>query len=155
MTDIWTFLNSYFPEESATYKSLQAVLSTLEEGNHLLSLDDLTIPAIQPLKPIFDYADPYTMGVAPSHQVVNELAELASKMEALRNIVSGTSRMTINAWRKLAKLQYNVNLMEFFTQDFTRIYLQSINNVHCDNPLERQRKCSLLMTVLADRAEMA
>lgn len=153
MSDLWALLHSHHPDDFATYTSLQAVASSLEEGNYIVSLDDITIPAIQPLREVFNFKDPY-MGVVPIRQDlidVMQLSDLALKMEVLHDIVSATSRMTVNAWRKLEGLQYNVNLMEFLMQDFTRVYLQSINNTHCDDPLERRRKCSLLMDVLADR----
>ena len=146
MSDLWTLLNSNFPNEVAIYRSLQAALSSLEDGKLTFPKKEITIPAIQPLKALFSSTDQYT-----DQNRVMELTELVSKMDALHGIVSNTSQMTFNAWWKLEKLQYNVNLMEFFTQDFTRIYLQSINSGHCDDPLERQRRCNLLMDVLIDR----
>lgn len=155
MSDLWALLDSHYPDETATYKSLQTTVTSLEDGDRVLPLDDLMIPAIQPLRSLFHFTDSHMMGAAPVRQdlvVVKDFIELATKMELLRDVVSGTSKMTVNAWKKLESLQYNANLMEFFTQDFTRVYLQSIN-VHSDDPLERRRRCGLLMTALVDRVE--
>ena len=126
-------------------------MSSLEGGEQLLALTDLMVPTIQPLKAIFCTNNSCEDAGLQVQDVVKELTELASKMDALHGIMSSTSQMTENAWAKLQKLQYDVNLMKFFTQDFTCIYLQTIDNEHCDDPLETQRKCNLLMGIIADR----
>ena len=61
--------------------------------------------------------DQCTDPVRQDHKDVMELIEKTSKMDALHIVVSNTSQMAANAWRRLYKLQYNVNLLEFFTQD--------------------------------------
>ena len=149
MSNFWTLLNSNFPNKIAIYTSLKAVLSSLEEGEISFPKKEITVPAIQPLKSLFSSTDQCTdQCIAPVRQDqkdVMELIEKTSKMDALHIIVSNTSQMAANAWRRLYKLHYNVNLLEFFTQDFICIYLQLIDSKRCDDPLERQGRCSSLI----------
>ena len=156
MADLWALLGTHYTEDMETYKSLLGVVSALEEGSPVLSPDDLVIPAIQPLRDLFHFTDPCAPGNSPPMRqdlvVVREFSDLASRMDWLRDIVSGTSRMTVNAWKKLQSLQYNFSLVEFFSQDFTRVYLQTMNVVS-DDPMERRRRCGLLMDALIDRVE--
>ncbi len=158
MADLWQLLRTQHPEDMATYESLHGILSSLEQGCTTLPLDDLVIPAIQPLREFFHFSDPSVPGPSPPLTMRQDLAavrdfsDLASKMDSLRDIVSGAARMTENAWHKLHHLQYNFNLVEFFSQDFTRVYLQSMNVVS-DDPMERRRRCALLMDALIDRVE--
>ena len=94
-------------------------------------------------------------GFSPNRQdcsIVGEFLNTTSGFGALRVIISNTAQFTVNAWKKLRDLKYNVTLMEFLMQDFTRIYLQSLN-VHNDDPLERRRRLGLLMDALVDRVE--
>ena len=156
MADLWQLLRSQYPDDMKTFKTLQDVVASLEEGHPVLSPDDLVIPAIQPLRDIFHFTDPVAPGHTPAVRqdlaVVREFSDVASKMDTLRDIVSGTAKLTTNAWKKLQHLQYNFNLVEFFSQDFTRVYLQSMNVV-ADDPMERKRRCALLMDALIDRVE--
>lgn len=155
MSEVWDLLNSHFPDETATYQTLQATIASIDRGDTAFSLDHLTIPPIQQLKSVFHFTEQNMVGfppIHPDHSIVGELTSLAAGHEALRLIVANTANFTFNAWKSLEELQYNVNLMEFLMQDFTRVYLQSIN-VHSDSPLERRRRFGLLMDALVDRVE--
>ena len=155
MSEVWDLLNSHFPEEMATYKGLQSTISAIDQGQMVLPHEHLTIPPIQHLKPVFNFTEQKMSGFSPNRQdcsIVGEFLNTTSGFGALRVIISNTAQFTVNAWKKLRDLKYNVTLMEFLMQDFTRIYLQSLN-VHNDDPLERRRRLGLLMDALVDRVE--
>lgn len=156
MSEVWSLLDSHFPEEAATYKTLQATIAAVDQGETVLTREHLTIPPIQQLKAVFHFTEQSMGGFAPpAHQdrsIVGEYMSLAAGLEALRVLVASTTQFTLNAWRTLQGLQYNANLMEFLMQDFTRVYLQAIS-VHSDSPLERRRRLGLLMDALIDRVE--
>ena len=155
MTEVWKLLNSQFPDEAATYKDLQGIFATLNTGEAVLSYDHLAIPPIQHLKAIFNFTEQNMIGFGsahPDHSVVGEYTNVTSGLASLRDIVAHTASFTVNAWKHLEGLQYNVNLMEFLMQDFTRVYLQAIN-VNSDSPMERRRRFGLLMDALMDRVE--
>ncbi len=155
MSDLWSLLENHFPREAATYKTLKETLASIDQGKAFLSTDHLVIPPIQHLKPIFHFNDQSMIGFAPvrhDHSVVGEYTDMTTALEFMHTIVSGSVQFTVNAWKQLEGLQYNVTLMEFLTQDYTRVYLQSIN-VHSDDPMERRRRFGLLMDALIDRVE--
>lgn len=155
MSEVWDILNTHFPNEAALYKTLQSTVAAIDQGETALSLEHLTIPPIQQLKSVFHFTEQNMVGFPPvhlDHSIVGEFTSLAAARECLRLIVANTATFTLNAWRSLENLQYNVNLMEFLMQDFTRVYLESIN-VHSDSPLERRRRFGLLMDALIDRVE--
>lgn len=155
MTEVWELLNSHFPEEAATYKDLQGIIATLDTGEAELAYEHLAIPPIQHLKAVFNFTEQSTVvfgSAHPDHSIVGEYTSVTSGLASLRDIEAHMVSFTVNAWRHLEGLQYNVNLMEFLMQDFTRVYLQAIN-VHSDSPLERRRRFGLLMDALVDRVE--
>lgn len=155
MTEVWDLLRQHYPDELATYKALQSTVTSIDQGQVVLPPDSLTIPPIQHLKPAFHFTEQNMAGFLPiqqDHSIVGEFTSTAAAMDALRGVVAGTASFVGNAWRRLEGLQYNVNLMEFLMQDFTRVYLQAIN-VQSDSPLERRRRFGLLMDALVDRIE--
>lgn len=155
MTEVWDLLKTHYPDELATYKTLQSTITAIDQGQSVLPPESLTIPPIQHLKSIFHFTEQNMPAFPPTHQdhsIVGEFMCTAMAMDTLRSIVKGTANFTVNAWRKLESLQYNVNLMEFLMQDFTRVYLQSIN-VQSDDPIERRRRFGMLMDALLDRIE--
>lgn len=155
MSEVWDLLGSHYPEEFATYKILQCTVTSIDQGETVLPVEQLTIPPIQHLKHVFHFTEQNMAGfvpVHPDHSIVGELMDTSKSLEALRTVVANTTSFTLNAWKSLQSLQYNAHLMEFFTQDFTRIYLQAIG-VQSDDPLERRRRFGLLMEALVDRVE--
>jgi hypothetical protein len=155
MSEVWGLLKSHYSAEAALYKTLQATIATIDKGDPALSLEHLTIPPIQQLKSVFHYTEQNLISFPPvpmEHSIIGDFTSLAAGHESLRLIIANTAAFTYNSWRILEGLQYNVNLIEFLTQDFTRVYLQSIN-VHSDSPLERRRRLGLLMDALIDRVE--
>lgn len=134
---------------------LQSTITAIDQGEAVLSQENLTIPPIQHLKAVFHFTEQNMVGFAPFHReysIMGEFLDMTMGMEVLRTIIANSVAFTVNAWRKLEGLQYNVNLMEFLTQDFTRVYLQAIN-VQSDDPLERRRRFGLLMDALIDRVQ--
>ena len=155
MSEVWELLGSHYPEELATYKTLQGVVASIDRGEEVLPHHQLIIPPIQHLRAVFHFSEQSMVGFAPvqqDHSIVGEYASVTTGLDALKQIVAHTASFTVNAWKTLERLQYNVKLMEFFTQDFTRVYLQAIN-VQSDDPLERRRRFGLLMDALIDRVE--
>lgn len=154
MTEVWELLSTHYSDELSTYKTLQSTVASIDRGEMVLPPEALTIPPIQQLKPVFHFSDHASfshLGQDPAG-IVGEFMTFAAAMESLRSIVAGTAGFTLNAWRCLEGLEYNVNLVEFLMQDFTRVYLQAIN-VQSDDPLERRRRFGLLMDALIDRVE--
>ena len=131
------------------------MIASIDKGEEVLAPEKLIIPPIQHLKPVFHFSEQNMVGFIPVHydySIVGEYTSIATGLHALRQIVAHTAGFTINAWRTLEGLQYNIKLMEFLMQDFTRAYLQSMN-VQSDDPLERRRRFGLLMDALIDRVE--
>ena len=155
MTEVWDLLKTHYAEELAAYRELQSSITAIDQGQGVLPPGTLTIPPIQHLKPVFHFTETNMVGFPPSQQdrsIVGEFTNIAMAMEQLRAIVAGTATFAVNAYKNLEGLEYNVNLMEFLTQDFTRVYLQAIG-VQSDDPLERRRRFGLLMEALVDRIE--
>ncbi len=155
MSDVWELLGSHYPDEVSTYKTLQGVVTSIDQGEEVIAPEKLVIPPIQHLKAVFHFSEQNMVGFVPVHQdysIVGEYTSITTGLNALRSIVAHTTSFTVNGWRTLEGLQYNVKLVEFLTQDFTRVYLQAIN-VQSEDPLERRRRFGLLVDALIDRVE--
>lgn len=156
MVEVWDLLRANFPKAASAHKELLSIISNLNEGITMFSTENLTIPAIQHLKTVFHFSEPSSLqGYNPSgddRSFVGEYWSLACGLDGIRTIVSHTSQFSFNARTKLGGRKYDAQLMDFFAQDFTRVYLQSIG-VHVDDPLERRRRFGVLMDALVVRVD--
>ena len=155
MSQTWQLFRSVFPEASHTHKQLQDILSSLGHGVSVYSTDDVAIPAIQHLRTAFHFEEPALPGHASSaedHTLLGQHANLLAGLDGIHSIIKHASRFSYNARKRLESLQYNVKLMDFFGQDFTRSYMHSIG-VTQDDHSERRRRFDVLLSALADRVE--
>ena len=153
MTNTWQLLHSTFPEAAHTHRQLQDILTSLSQGVSLYSTDQITVPAIQHLKTAFHFEEPCLPGyAAPSEDqtLLGQHSNLLLGLDGIHTIVKHASRFSYNARKKLEPLQYNVNLMDFFSQDFARGYLHAIG-VTADDQFERRRRFVILLSALVDR----
>ena len=87
------------------------------------------------------------------HSLLGQHTNLLVGLDGIHSNIKHTSRFSYNARKRLESLQYNVKLMDFFTQDFACSYLHSIG-VTSDNHLERRRRFDVLLSALVDRVEV-
>ena len=90
--------------------------------------------------------------ITEDRSLVGEYSSLTCGLDGIHTIVANVARFSFNARRKLDGLRYDASLMDFFMQDTTRLYLQSIN-VHVDSPIERRRRFGVLLNALVERVE--
>ena len=157
MSQTWQLLHSAFPETTQTHKQLQDILTNLSQGVSMYATDQIAIPAIQHLKAVFHFEEPSLPGHAPSAEdrsLLGQHSNLLVGLDGIHTIIKHASRFSYNARKRLEPLQYNVKLMDFFSQDFARSYLHSIG-VTSDDHLERRRRFDVLLGALVDRVEVA
>ena len=155
MSQTWQLYRSVFPEASQTHKQLQDILTSLSQGVSMYATDQIAIPAIQHLRAAFHFEEPALPGHTHSpedHTLVGQHTNLLVGLDGIHTIIQHASRFSYNARKRLEALQYNVKVMDFFTQDFPRSYMQSIG-VTCSDQMERRRKFDVLLSALADRVE--
>lgn len=155
MGQTWQLFRSVFPEASHTHKQLQDILTSLSQGVSIYATDQIAIPAVQHLRTAFHFEEPSLPGHAPStedHTLLGQHTNLLVGLDGIHTIIQHASRFSYNARKRLEVLQYNVKLMDFFTQDFTRSYMHSMG-VTSDDQLERRRRFNILLSALADRME--
>ena len=156
MTEIWELLLAHFPEAAGTHKHLAELVASLRQGggaSSVLKLDQVSVPAIQHLKTVFHYSEQNMVGYLPcreDYSLSGEFSSLASGLEGLREIISNSAQFSFNARKRLEGRKYDASLMDFFIQDTTKNYLQSIG-VQVDQPLERRRRFGVLLDALVDR----
>lgn len=157
LSQTWQVLHSTFPESTQTFKQLQDILTRLSQGVSMYATDQISIPAIQHLKTAFHFEEPSLPGHASSaedHSLLGQHTNLLVGLDGIHTIIKHASRFSYNARKRLEPLPYNVKLMDFFAQDFTRSYLHSIN-VTADDHLERRRRFDVLLSALVERVEAA
>ena len=156
MTQTWQLFHSVFPESSQTHKQLQDILSSLGQGVSIYATDQISVPAIQHLRTVFHFEEPSFPGHAPSssedHTLLGHHANLLVGLNGIHAIIKHVSRFSYNARKRLEPLQYNVKLMDFFSQDFARSYMHSIG-VTSEDQMERRRRFDVLLSALVDRVE--
>lgn len=155
LSQTWQLLRLAFPETTQTLKQLQDILTRLSQGVAMYATDQIAIPAIQHLKTAFHFEEPSLPGHASSAEdrsLVGQHTNLLVGLDGIHTIIKHASRFSYNARKRLESLQYNVKLMDFFTQDFTRGYLNSIG-VTADDHLERRRRFDVLLSALVERVE--
>ena len=157
MSRTWQLLHSAFPEATQTHKQLQDILTSLSQGVSMYATDQLAIPAIQHLKTAFHFQEPPLAGhassVAEDHSLLGQHSNLLVGLDGIHSIIKHASRFSYNARKRLEPLQYNVKLMDFFSQDFVRSYLHCIG-VMSEDHLERRRRFDVLLSALVDRVEV-
>jgi hypothetical protein len=160
MTQTWQLFRSMFPESSQTHTQLQDILTSLGQGVSMYATDQISIPAIQHLRTAFHFEDPALPGHALSssstedHTLIGQHTNLLVGLDGIHTIIKHASRFSYNARKRLEPLQYNVKLMDFFSQDFVRSYMHSIG-VTSEDQMERRRRFDVLLSALVDRVEVA
>lgn len=157
MTQTWQLLRSVFPDSSQTHKQLQDILTSLSQGVSMYATDQISIPAIQHLRTAFHFEEPSLPGHTPSagsedHTLLGRHSNLLVGLDGIHTIIKHASRFSYNARKRLEPLQYNVKLMDFFSQDFVRNYMHSIG-VTSEDQMERRRRFDVLLSALVDRVE--
>lgn len=156
MVEVWGLVAANFPNAISTHKELLSIIANLNKGISMFSSERVTIPAIQHLKTVFHFSEPSTLqGFTPTGEdfsVLGEYWSLACGLDGIRAIVSHTAQFSYNARSKLSNRKYDAKLMDFFGQDFTRVYLQSIG-VNVDDSMERRRRFGVLMDALVMRVD--
>ena len=154
MTQTWQLFRSVFPETSHTHQQLHDILTSLSQGVAIYATDQIAIPAIQHLRTAFHFEEPSLLGhtsSAEDHTLLGQHTNLLVGLDGIHTIIQHASRFSYNARKRLESLQYNVKLMDFFTQDFTRSYMHSMG-VMSDDHMERRRRFDVLLSALVDRA---
>lgn len=159
MTHTWQLLRSVFPDSSQTHKQLQDILTSLSQGVSMYATDQISIPAVQHLRTAFHFEEPSLPGHTPSagsedHTLLGRHSNLLVGLDGIHTIIKHASRFSYNARKRLEPLQYNVKLMDFFSQDFVRNYMHSIG-VTSEDQMERRRRFDVLLSALVDRVEAA
>ena len=154
MSQTWQMLNSSFPEAMHTHKELQSILTSLSQGVSMYATNQIAIPAIQHLKTAFQFHEPVLPGNGSTedHSLLGEQSNLLLGLDGIHTIIAHASQFSYNARKKLERFQYNVKLMDFFTQDFARSYLQAMG-VNAESHIERRRRFAILLEALVDRVE--
>lgn len=156
MSQTWQLLCSVFPDASHTHKQLQDILTSLSQGVSMYNSDQISIPAIQHLRTVFHFEEPSLPGHIHStedHTLLGQHTNLLVGLDGIHSIIKHASRFSYNARKRLEPHQYNVKLMDFFSQDFTKSYMNAIG-VKSDDHLERRRRFDVLLSALVDRVEV-
>lgn len=147
-------LRSHYLDTASTYENqLVSMISALNEGASVYSMEQLSIPAVQHLTGVFKLEEEQThLSSFDIHGVVDEYIRHASGLGSIHDIVSHTSELAYNAKRRLACHSYNAVLFDFFMQDTIREHLQHMGT-SSEDPLERYRRFSIVLDAVISKLD--
>lgn len=152
MSDVWSLLHAHFPEVALVFDSeLKPMIDAFAEGTVALDPIHWTIPPVHHLKAVYHYDEPWVRGYPlEDRSLVGDYVNLSQGMYGLHTIIQHCARFHNNAHKMLSDYNYNAVLFDFFLQDCSRSYMQQMG-VNSDDPVERRRRCSQFLDILAKR----
>ena len=143
LTRTWELLKSHFSDAYDIYHDqLKGMISALMQGASVYSIEDLTIPAIQHLRKLYNEETTTTSGGVQC--VLEDFTTRVTGLDGLRNIIRHTSDLSANARKRLSSYSFDTLLFDFFMQDVARMHLQNMGTFS-DDPLERYRRFNIVL----------